>query len=533
AGGAGPSAGAEPPRTAGPPDATRRLRWVALAFAPSSLMLGVTTFLTSDLAPVPLLWTVPLTLYLLSFVVAFSPGARRERAHQGLLAVVPLFAVLLAAFLLLGIQQPLGVVAGVHLLAFLVVSLACHGELARDRPAPRFLTGFYLWIALGGALGGAFNALVAPLAFDHALEYPLALVIACLLLPNRSVLAPSRWTRRLDVLVPVAIGATVAGLLLVLRLADAGQQAGGRAYVLGLAAGIVLSLGRRPLRFGLSLAALLAAGAVGLSGEERVIFAERSFFGVHRVEVPEGTRVHRLLHGTTLHGAQDRAPGRSREPLTYYHRTGPVGELMAAIPDRPARREAGVIGLGTGTMACYSRAGERWTFYEIDPTVERIARDRRLFTYLRDCPGSFDVVLGDARLSLRRAPDRRLGVLVVDAFNSDAVPVHLLTREALDLYRAKLAPGGVLAFNVSSRYLALEPVLGELARARGLVCRGHAEGPEAVRGIPFKVESHWVAMARRPADLGRLGHDRRWRPCARDAGARLWTDDYSNVLAAL
>jgi hypothetical protein len=452
---------------------------VALAFVPSSLVLGVTAFLTTDVAPVPLLWVVPLGLYLLTFVVAFSPGrAGTTLARAGALALPPL-ALLLAAVLATEPGWPLWVLLLVHLGASTAVAMSCHGALAADRPPPRHLTAFYGWVALGGAMGGAFNAVVAPLAFDAHVEYPLALLLGCLLWPGLTRLRER--DRRLAVAAPALVAMGVAGVLV--------------------------------------------GGAVErASSAEPVLVRERNFFGVHRVEAG-ASALHRLLNGTTLHGAQ--VPG-TVVPTTYYHPRSPIGQLVEEVRGRRTRRVA-VIGLGAGTMACHARRGERWTFYEIDPKVERVARDRRLFTYLRDCPGAFDVVLGDGRLSLERAPPGAFGLVVADAFSSDAIPVHLVTREALALYRSRLAPGGVLAFHISNRYLDLDPVLGALAREAGLACRvGDVDRPGPfVRG---EAASTWVAIARRMHDLGSLPG---WRPCARDEEIEPWTDAHSNVFDVL
>ena len=338
----------------------------------------------------------------------------------------------------------------IHLAGFFVVAVVCHGQLARDRPPPRWLTEFYLLISLGGALGGVFNAIVAPALFDSLAEYPIALVLAALCLPGRPPLfAPGPYARRLDVALPLALGAAVALVVALSALAEGDVQQYAKMFAFGVAAGVAVNLVRRPLRFGLSLGAIVLGFTLASGPREHELHRERSFFGVYRVTAAEGGDLHRLIHGTTTHGAQDFSPGRERTPLSYYHRGSPIGQLLGALPPRVTARAA-IIGLGTGSIACYSKPGERWTFYEIDPTIERIARDPRLFTYLRVCPGSFDVVLGDARLRLARAADRRYGLIMADAFSADAIPVHLITREALALYRSKLREHGIVAFNVSN-----------------------------------------------------------------------------------
>ena len=502
----------------------RRLRWVALGFVPSSLMLGATTALTTNVAPVPLLWVLPLSLYLVSFIVVFSRGARRARAHRAATLALPPLAVLLAGVIVLQPARPLWLVAAIHMAAFFVVALVCHGELAKDRPPTAHLTRFYVLMSLGGALGGAFNVLVAPIAFDSLTEYPIALVMACFLIP----LGRETWSEPAS-MVRHLVPPLVLGLGVYVALDRAADLPVDHRAVYGVAAVACVAMARHPLRFGLAMVAIMLGAWLPTVGNTVVIHQERSFFGVHRVEETHASAVHELKHGTTLHGAQ--IGGVALDPTTYYHRTGPMGQLMEALPDPGVARRAGVVGLGTGAMACLSRPSDRWTFFEIDASVERIARDNELFSFLRDCPGSFDVVLGDGRRSIDGRPPGGFGLIVLDAFSSDAIPVHLLTREALAVYTEKLQPNGVMAFHISNRYLDLEPVLGNLARAAGLSCYAQRDTNVTTRHY-VKTRSHWVTLAREPAHLGAVPHDSRWHACARD-GERPWSDDYANVLGTL
>ncbi len=516
-----------------PPTRRRQLRWVGLALVPSALMLGLTTFLTIDIAPVPLLWALPLALYLASFIAAFSTSPTAERVHRAMLFVLPGVAILLIVLWLVEAREPLWAVMPINLAGFFVAAMVCHGELARDRPAARHLTGFYLLVATGGVTGGALVALVVPAVFDSVPEYPAALVAACLCLPWRKPrIPPGRFARHLDLGLPLVVGLVVTGALVLVELAGSGFEGAGKSFAFGLGAGIALNFIRRPLRFGLAVGAIAVAGSlpIGVKGTE--LLQDRSFFGVNRVTTSRDSRLHYLANGTTIHGAQDTTPARRRTPLTYFYPSGPIGQLIAGLPAGATRRTA-VIGLGSGSMACYSRRGDDWTFYELDPTVVRIARDPRLFTYLRDCAGRFHVVEGDARLSLERVHGRRYGLLVADAFSSEAIPTHLLTREALRLYRSRLTPDGVFAFHISNRFLSLEPVLGNLARDAGLACLAQKE-PRRVLGHPRgKIPSQWVAMARSRADLGEAGRDRRWHRCSRRPGDRVWSDDFSSPISVL
>ncbi len=517
------------PAAAAPPTLARRLRWVGLAFVPSSLMLGVTTTITTDIAPVPLLWALPLSLYLVSFILVFAPGARSERLWRAMVFALPGVVLVISVILLLDVGGSLWL-SPIHLVGFFVIAVVCHGRLARDRPPARWLTEFYLLISLGGALGGVFNAIVAPALFHSLAEYPIVLVLAAMCLPERPPrFPPGPYTRRLDLALPLAIGAIVALAIALIGLAEGEGQPYARMFVVGLAAGIAYNLVRRPLRFGLSLGAIVLAATLVSGTDVRELHRERSFFGVYRVTASQGGDLHRLIHGTTTHGAQDFS--RQRTPLSYYHRGSPIGQLLGALPPGRTARAA-IIGLGTGSIACYSKPGERWTFYEIDPAIERIARDPRLFTYLSVCAGRFDVVLGDARLRLADAADRGYGLIMADAFSSDAVPVHLITREALELYRSKLREDGIIAFNISNIYLDLETVLGNLAHDARMACVAQADTKSSKDMDPATDSSTWVVMAGHARDLRAVAPDRQWHDCRR-SGTAPWSDDYSNLLGAL
>ncbi len=506
--------------------------WVALTFVPSSLMLGVTTYLSTDVGAVPLLWAVPLGLYLLSFVIVFSrrPAISGPQAAR----LLPFGVMLLVLLLTAGLVQPVWIPA--HLLTFFLAALVCHGVLASLRPEPARLTSFYLAVAVGGALGGCFNALVAPLIFDRVAEYPLALVLACLALPGVNLGSRTAGAWRRDAILPTVIFALTA--LLLRDLAGLAETVVGVFLVMiasGLAVYVAATHRKRPGRFALGAGAVLLAGGLSEGIEGRVLFRERNFFGVVRVtDVPEGA-FHRLWHGSTLHGQQSFAPRRDREPLTYFSRSGPVGQVFEAFHAGEARRAIAVLGLGTGSLASYAEPGERWTYFEIDPAVVRIATDARFFTYLRDCRAEpVEIVEGDARVRLREAPPGAFGLLIFDAFSSDAIPMHLLTREALRLYREKLAPGGLIVMNISNRYLDLDPVVGTLARDAGMVCRVRLDrnlSPAEIRA--GKSASMWAVLAEREPDLGPLARDSRWTQPRPDPGARPWTDDYAIMLRHL
>ena len=509
--------------------AARRARWVLLAAVPSSLMLSVTTYLSTDIAAIPLLWIVPLAIYLLTFALVF--GRRRIVPHRVWVEVLPVALLPLVLVLVARANEPLALVIPTHLVAFFVAAMVCHGELAHDRPDPRHLTEFYLWISVGGVVGGAFTALLAPVVFTNVLEYPLVLS----LLPLLPMRAPAAWQGRirqvLDIALPIGLGVLTVALIVGLERAGFGAEAIGPAV--GVVTLLCLTFWRRPLRFALGLAALLLAGSVYRGEEGQLLYAERSFFGVSRVTREPSGQYHMLMHGTTLHGMQALVPARRREPLTYFHASGPLGQFFAAVDGTEPREAVAVVGLGAGSLACYGKPHQRWTFYEIDPTVLRIAANPSYFTFLKDCPPKPFVVLGDARLTLVGAPDAAYDLIILDAYSSDAPPMHLITLDAVRLYLTKLAPGGVLLFNISNRHLVLEPVLGAIARAAGLAARTRddARVSDAER-MMGKVESQWVAMARREEDLGVLRTDPLWKVPQAPPHLEPWTDNFASLLAA-
>ena len=497
----------------------RRARWVALAFVPSSLMLAVTTFISTDIASVPLLWIAPLTLYLLSFVMAFA--ARQVVSQRVGSAVMAILLFPLTFAIIVRLPGPLWFLMPLHLVAFFVCALVLHRELARDRPATRHLTEFYLWLSVGGVLGGVFNTFVAPVAFTDVIEYPLVIVMACAFSP---LVRPCR-SRAMDVALPLGLGAVALAIVLIL------ETFGMSPIVVGMFGALVTlywGCSRRPLRLAAGLALVFVVGFAMVDGEGDVLHAERTFFGVLRVRAIERNGpTHALFHGSTVHGEQSLDPALRHKPTAYYYEDGPVGQFFSAMSDRFTR--VGVIGLGTGALAVYTTPDQHWTFYEIDPVVERIARDTRFFTYLEHCGVGCDVVLGDARLSMAGAPSGRYDAIILDAFSSDAIPLHLLTKQALELYLAKLSDRGVLAFHISNRHLALRPVIGALARDSGLAARVQLHRPpEKSSGRP----SEWVVMARSEEHLGALANDSRWERIANDR-RNVWTDDYSDILSVL
>jgi SAM-dependent methyltransferase len=511
-----------------------RIGWVTLAFVPSSLMLGLTTYVTMDIAAVPLLWVVPFAVYLVTFVIAFSrvPLVRQEQMVRS----QPLLLIPLVIFICWGSYLATLAFLPLHLAAFFVTAMVCHGELAARRPTAAQLTEYYLWLSLGGALGGAFNVLVAPNIFKSVLEYPLLLVFACFLRPRAS--------RSSGAIAWNVLGVVVGAAALVWARDALGpfDKPGARVPTVVsvgvIAASCFAAVGcyrvrYQPVMLGSSLGAIVAASVLADTRQYDLMLKRRDFYGIHQVRYEAADSTHVLLNGTTKHGAQSFAPGRRREPLSYYTRTGPLGDVFRELPARHGRAIA-VVGLGTGATLAYGLSGERWTVYEIDPEVERIARNPRYFSYVADSPAQIDIVLGDGRLSLARARDSSFDLIVLDAFSSDAIPVHLLTREAVALYFRKLAPGGALVFHLSNRYLALEPVLARLAESAGAVARTRANTVQRdVAQHTGEDPSVWAVVATDSQSLARLSTDSRWRPLRKRRKIDIWTDDFSNVLQTL
>lgn len=510
----------------------RRLRWVFWSCVPSSLLCGVTTYVTTDVVSAPLFWVIPLAAYLFSFIVAFS-GARWV---TGTLMVRSQAFLLLGAALTIAMSatSPVYLVLPVHLLAFLTTAMICHGRLAEDRPPVIYLTDFYLWISLGGVLGGLFNALIAPQIFDGVYEYPLMMVAAAFARPIVVGRGRSARSQKMDWLLPLLLCAAMGGLIALSKTVPALSRANLSLMIFGITGIICLFFAYRPMRFGMGFIALFLIAAMFPKPQGQELFRGRSFFGAYRATYDARNNRYLLFHGTTIHGAQNAEPSKRLNPLTYYHRTSPVGQVLVANARNGSARNVAVVGLGAGALACHGAAGQSFTFYEIDPMVEQIARDERLFTYLRDCPPKIDVVIGDARLSLATAPDRYFDILVLDAFSSDVIPVHLLTRQAIELYLRKTADDGILLIHISNRYMDLAPVLDRLAKELNLAALLQNDSNlTAELSADGKLSSRWILLARDRRAIERSTTEPAWRRLDGSRAGDLWSDDFSNVLKVL
>ena len=507
----------------------RRLRWLLLAFVPSSLMLGVTNYITTDIASAPLLWIIPLALYLLTLILAF---ARRQVFSSWLpVLILPGATLVLLLIHLSDTSAGAKLLIPFHLAYFFVAALMCHSRLAADRPSTRHLPEFYVWFSLGGVAGGIFNALVAPLIFTSVIEYPLVMLLACLMLPVKEAETNRQRALRLDFTLPVVLFALTFGLAF---LADnfARGKLSGLLVVLAVPLFVSYPFRRRPLRFALALGAVMLGSGFVTGANTQTIHRERNFFGVLRVTNDGDASLHSLYHGSTIHGRESMVAEGRCEPLSYYRRDGPLGRIFVHFESQPANLNVAIVGLGAGAAAAYSKPNERWTFYEINPAVVSIARDKRYFSYLGECAKApIDVVLGDARLKLRDAPTAGYGLIVIDAFSSDAIPVHLLTQEALDLYLTKLASGGLLVYHISNRNLDLSSVVADLARRRNLTCISlfDKRPSQAGGGDP----SHWVVLTRSASEADVFMSEPIAQVLRGSAERQVWTDDFSNILSVL
>lgn len=530
----GVAAGAAPhlePRatTAVPIGWRRRVRWLVLAAVPSGLLSAVTTFIATDLVSAPLLWVAPLSLYLVSFIIAFSPRGQRL-VGWATIAAPAMITILWVPYGSAG-GWPILAVLVMELVAFGIVATALHGQLAHDRPEASRLTEFYLILSLGGALASAFVALLAPNVFPGVWELPLLLVGA---LVGLALVAPPyvrrRRTSRGLQLDPFLGGARqrllpygiAAGLLTVTLLATGAlaAEAGIRWMIVG---GVLLLVGGRPWFMAVVTAFVLALATLVLQPPAE--FRDRSFFGVTQVlESQDGLTL--LISGTTVHGSQSIDPARHRIPQSYYVQHGPVGDIFAIAGASDGARTVGVAGLGGGALATYVDDDTTMTFFEIDPVVIRVASDPRFFTYLADATNPPSIVEGDARLSFEDEPTGRYDLLMLDAFSSDSVPVHLLTAEAIAGEIRITAPDGLLVFHVSNRYYDLAPPIAAAVVDAGLTILQKSHQPGPVHE-PGEMPSRWLAAS---ADADTIAQLRvmGWTDVA--PSDRPFTDDYADLL---
>ena len=504
-----------------------RAKWTALSAGPSALLLAVTSDLTKNIAPIPLLWVLPLGLYLLTFVIVFSSRARKLEAQGG--SPVWLRFALAAAlgantYLTFTQNIPIHIGLPIAIVGFFFVALACHLQLARLRPAPAQLTEYYLWVSIGGVLGGLFCAVVAPLVFTGLTELPVSLGF-CVALYG---FVQYRQRGRIEDILASAAAIGILALVLLFSRTPNAQPWQGSVLI----AGVFIAFCYWPTRFALAFLGYIALFAFAdKNPNAKVLFAQRNYYGYESVlyeDNPPPAR-NRLINGNITHGEQFQDKVNRRRPATYYAIDGPLGQALLPTLDSHSAARIGAVGLGTGTESAYGRAGMTIDFYELNPTVKRIATDPNLFTYVSDSPAKINIILGDARLSLAGALDHGYDVIILDAFSSDSIPVHLLTKEAFELDLSKLKPDGIILVHTSNRYLALAKYVAATAGSIGLQSDLAEDDRDATE---LRWPTTWLCLARKRDRLKPI-EGTLWRAYQANPETQGWTDDYSNVFRAL
>ncbi|MGY3135892.1 hypothetical protein ACVWZM_006574 [Bradyrhizobium sp. USDA 4501] len=514
-----------------------RARWIFLAAVPSGLLIAVTAHISTDVAAAPLLWVLPLSLYLLTWVLVFQ--SRPLLPHKWMLRAQPPAIAGVVILLAVGGEQNLLLTLGGHQLSFFIIAMACHGELARTRPAAKYLTGFYVALSFGGMVGGLFAGLVAPFTFSWVAEYPILLALAALCRPPGGAERLPRWSAWYWPFLAVLAVALIAPSY------SAGDIFNWfdvhRVWVIGavgvLSALLALALNANRWKIFATVVVALVVLRAYPSDDGRVETV-RSFFGVHKIVVTPNGQYHVLMHGTTIHGAEkfkndDGTPVAGKpEPISYYYKDGGIGRAITAIRERKgAPLKVAVIGLGSGTLTCASAPGEDWRFFEIDQSMVDTARDSKYFTYIQNCEPNLKPVIGDARLTFAKEPDGAYDLIIVDAYSSDAIPIHLATEEAMAIYKEKLAPQGAVVMHVSNRHLELASVVVGIADANDMKSWVYSE--DSGRDNEYIFSTSVVVSAREEEDVGKLASSDVWTETEADEKQRVWTDDYSNVLGAV
>jgi SAM-dependent methyltransferase len=515
-----------------PPTWRDRLAFVGIAAVPSGLLLAVTLHISTDAAAVPLFWVLPLAIYLLTFVIAFQ--SQPAVPHSLVVKVFPFVILALAGLMIVNPFSTIIELVVVHLTAFFVIALLCHGELARRRPAPKYLTAFYMRISAGGAIGGIAVGLIAPQLFNWVAEYPLLIALSLLCMPGLAL--PAKGTGQY-----LLFGALAAAAALLTALMSLGVTFDDNLITLFIGAllGLTVYFWRVPLAFAVIIAFSLVLGHYQYNDAVNN-FVVRNFFGVLAAAETADGRFRVLWHGGIGQGAQ-RIRDRDGNPVTG--RPEMISEFQAGAGiaqtfDAVRARVSGpisyaVIGLGTGSLTCQARPEDSVTYYELDPDVIRIARDPKLFNFVSECRPTVPIVQGDARLTIGNVTDGSYDLIFVDAFIGAAIPIHLLTREAMAVYLRKLKPNGIVAMHVSNRHLELATVVAGVANANGAITRLYdggdvSEEPNEQKWVPIV-----AAVARKDEDFGALAKSRFWPVLPPDPAQRVWTDDYSNVPGAL
>ena len=518
---------------------TQRLIWTFLAFIPSSLMLGVTTLITTDLASAPLLWIIPLALYLATFIIAFSNKPfmsvplTRELTPYVLCLVILLF--MLSGFISMKIPMIV-----VHLMAFFLCAMLCHGELAQSKPTVAHLTEYFLIISFGGVLGGIFNALIAPVIFTSPMEYSISLAAVAFIVWAGAVQFPTirgkfnaiddRQRPAKLLLIDIAMVAVGAAMALTIYFVSEDTVRMGGAVVLFVYL-FLIAQKRGPFAFVTLICLMLFQSAIW-SNDKNLMAQDRNYFGIIKVFSQDGT--HFFYHGTTLHGAQPQDDEHRYMPVTYYSPGGPTSDVFKEMDRHGGRQEVGVIGLGVGSVVCYKAPGRHFDFFEIDADVAKYAEDPQYFTYLSGCKSPYTVILGDGRLKIAEMPDKHYNLIYLDAFSSDNIPIHVMTKEAFEIYFAKLAPGGIITMNISNRFLDLRPVLAAIGKELGFTVYFKFHEPAVTDDKVSKLytKSLFAVMAKDERDIAPFAEKYGWKPYTKEIKVRPWTDDYANIIGS-
>ena len=510
-----------------------RLQWLVLAFIPSSLMLGVTSHITMDIASAPLIWIIPLALYVGTFIIVFA-----RKQYLSLIQLSTIHAVLITILCFLKLSNATEnflFVISIHVLAFFFTAWLCHAVLAAKRPHNSHLTEFYLLMSLGGAMGGFFNAIIAPQVFVTTFEYPLILAAACVCrywcLPSTS-----KFFQKIDIknsTTPIWIAATF--ILAIIAVFYKDNIALGSIITSIILSGVLLLNFKRPILFSTLVAISLFVGynQYSLKASNNYIHKERNFFGIIAIVDSEELGTRNFLHGTTNHGTQALDSKHEFSRLSYYSENSPINDVFSYINQYDREQHIAVAGLGAGVTACFSKDGRDFDFYEIDPAVVRIAENPDFFTYLSDCGSPYEMHLGDARIKMKKAYDKKYDVIFIDVFSSDNIPIHILTLEAIEMYLSKLKDDGILVFNISNRYLDLEPVIAATAKELGLSAYGHLSESGYLDGdkLPYN-SAHYAAITKSQSAIKYL-KEHQWSTVIEREGIVSWSDEYSNILSVL
>ncbi len=518
------------------PTLAQQLHWLILALVPSSLLIGTTHYLSTDIASVPLLWIIPLALYLLSFILVFS--RYNDNIHPWISRLQPWIVVpFLIYFLSDEKLADYSLELALHLLIFFICIMFCHGELARRRPQPEYLTQYYLIMSLGGMLGGVFNNFVVPFVFDDLYEYPLMIIAALML---------NTVTKKHHAPIPNKI--FLVSLLLYLMFFGTivyqyHQDIANNALIALIVIAILSNyfMFHKNMLYLFLYSSLLVSCTTSFTQQnEQTLMKTRNFYGVLSVTqttLPnndsglENDILHAMYSGTTQHGAQLVNNNNQCTPVSYYSVQGPIGQVFQAYQDSSTNWNIGIVGLGSGALGSYATSNQHWHFYELNPAVIRMATTPAYFSYLQDCMSQYAIYPGDARLTLDKQANQYFDLLVIDAFTSDAIPTHLLTREALELYLARLTENGILAFHISNHYLDLEPVLADHAHQLGLYGLIQKHRPQSKSQI---FASDWVLLSKNMTIFSPLltQTQHQWRQLATNtAFKQSWTDDFTSLIS--